>query len=185
MEATKLSADAQAWTFNIDLTSGTKLISGGATFILNENGSGNFSGTMQFNYPKGDSNSTPAQAAWSETAFDVENFTYDAEEKSFSFDVPDAVPAFANNFNEETGTPLREAGTGPVVPAPYQFKFTGDWDGSSDEITNGQAWVPEGWLIDCPGTTIEVRSPVPETPKDDDDTGGGDPPNSTWTSDGG
>jgi hypothetical protein len=170
---------ATSWTFSIDVKTMEKLIKRAATLKL-EKVDGGFSGTMQFNHPE--NGSTPAQEAWNEKLFPIRDFVYDGREY-FSFAVPDAARYFEYHFHADTGAELPIPGTGAVIRPDFRFKFTGSWDGSSEVIARGNAWVADGWLIDCPGTALPEGSPSGGS--DDDDSGGGDPPNSTWTSDGG
>src|ERR1044071_1842565 len=114
-QATK-QAEGQAspWTFSVDLTTTTafdpnayKVITGGATIQLVQAASG-YTGTMKFNVPvmKGQPGSTPGQIRWSERAYPLADIIYDTTTQLLSFHVPDAGPAFSDNFNAANGEPI-------------------------------------------------------------------------------
>src|SRR6266545_197436 len=179
------------WRFYIDLATtaaypGTaKNITGGATITLNRSASGVYTGTMQFNYPviEPGPGIQPGQVSWSQRTFALSDVSYEAP--LLSFNVSAAVPAFQDNFNAETGALLASGTNGPQIPASYQFIFSGNWDGTSNTITNGQAFVPDGWLEDCPAATAGAPPSESSDSPDDSDRGGDDPANASWTSGGG
>lgn len=184
------------WTFNINLTTTAvfddqayKVITGGATVNLNQSGNSPYTGTIQFNYPvmQGQPGATPGQIAWSQRAFPLANVSY--QNGILSFQVPTAGPAFQDNFNADDGAPISPPPAGPVISSGYLFLFCGSWDGSSNVITNGSAWVPSGWLEDCAGNIFTGNPPVITggctQPGGADPSGGGggggsDPPTGTW-----
>jgi hypothetical protein len=184
---------AGPWTFSVNLTTTTafdpntyKVITGGATINLNQGGNGPYTGTMQFNYPvmAGQPGVTPGQIAWTQRTYPLAGVTYTGG--ILSFNVPTAVPAFLDNFDGNDGAPIPPAPPGPTTGS---FKFQGTWDGSSETITGGQAWVPPGWLEDCAGTIHQGQPPgsggASETGGEGGEGGGDDPPNATWGSEGG
>jgi hypothetical protein len=186
------SAQTQ-WSFSVDLTTTAtfdstayKVITGGATINLNQSGNSPYTGTMQFNYPvmEGQPGSSQGQIAWTQRTFPLADATY--ADGILTFTVPTAVPAFLDNFDGNTGAPIPPA---PAGPSTGTFKFSGTWDGSSETITNGQAWVPPGWLEDCVGPIFQGPPPpksASETdPGEGGEGGGDDPPDATWTSGGG
>jgi hypothetical protein len=196
-QASKQAEDqASPWTFSVDLTTTSafsstsyQVITGGATIQLVKTGNG-YTGTMKFNVPvmAGQQGVTPNQIAWSVKTYPLADPIYDTTTQLLSFNVPSAGPAFANNFNAANGVPISPPPNGPVIAPPYVFFFQGTWDGSSETITNGQAWVPGGWLEDANGQIFPGQPPGSggsSTGGGGGDGGGGDPANATWESGGG
>lgn len=190
------------WTFSVNITTGVgfdpgsfRIIAGAATLKLQQNPSGGFTGSIQFNSPKMPASAPPGQRNWSQTPYPLFNPTY--VNGILGFTVPAAVPAFLDNFNGATGAPIPP---GPAGGTTGTFAFAGYWDGVSNNITGGCCWVPSGYLLDAGG--VWGSGPPPANPVcppeptgnvgggnageggEGGEGGGGDPPMGTWGSDG-
>lgn len=196
---TEEDAAPKQWTFSVDITTTAafdqnayRVITGAATINLQQNASGGYTGTMQFNAPTmaDDPNATQQQKQWSQQKYPLFNPSY--ANGILSFTIPTAVPAFLNNFDGNTGAPIPPAPAGPTTGS---FQFAGYWDGTSNTITSGCCWVPPGWLEDAGGVSEAGTPALPSCPPQPSTTagergpgsegGGDDPPMGTWDSGGG
>jgi hypothetical protein len=151
------------WLFTVDFTTTAffdkkhyRVITGGAQLYLQLQAGDGYVGYMQFTVPVmyGQPGATPAQILWATSGFELGGVTL--VDGILTFSVPPAVPAFLNNFDGISGAPIPPAPAGPTTGT---FNFQGAWDGTSQIITDGLAWVPPGWLLDAGGVMHQGQPP--------------------------